>query len=128
MLNYDTWFDVQWVIFRDGITPPDLGSISMYEYVGCYAEDTDGSRALTGGTFADEDAMTNEECAIDCAGSVYFGTEYFYQVCPLSLLNLYCYLKTGLWSSLPLWRYILTTQPLKIYCQLVLTSWTVLLW
>ncbi|PMD28773.1 WSC-domain-containing protein [Hyaloscypha variabilis F] len=79
LLNYDTWFDVQWVIFRDGITPPDLGNISMYEYVGCYAEDTDGSRALTGGTFADEDAMTNEECAIDCAGSVYFGTEYFYQ-------------------------------------------------
>jgi hypothetical protein len=128
VLNYDTWFDVQWVIFRDGITPPDLGNISMYEYVGCYAEDTDGSRALTGGTFADEDAMTNEECAIDCAGSVYFGTEYFYQVCPLSLLNLYCYLKTGLWSSLRLWRYIFTTRPLKIYCQLVLTSWTVLLW
>jgi len=73
------------VIFRDGIPPPvttttsastptSTASISDYDYVSCWAEPDDGSRTLT--TSYSVTGMTNEICAVTCAGSQYFGTQY----------------------------------------------------
>ncbi|KAH6667842.1 WSC domain-containing protein [Halenospora varia] len=85
-LLVDTWFTVNMVIFRDGVTPPatstttsassptSTASISDYDFVSCWAEPDDGSRTLT--TVYSMTSMTNEICAVDCAGSEYFGTQY----------------------------------------------------
>ncbi|KAL5329263.1 hypothetical protein ACEPPN_002774 [Leptodophora sp. 'Broadleaf-Isolate-01'] len=50
-------------------------TIGAYSYYGCQTEGTD-IRALTGGFFFNETAMTLEMCAANCAGFKYWGVEY----------------------------------------------------
>jgi WSC domain len=52
---------------------PTVGD-SWY-YWGCYAEPQNG-RALSDNIFYDYVGMTNLECSQQCAGFLYFGTEY----------------------------------------------------
>lgn len=57
---------------------PTLGikqTVGAYSFQGCWTEATN-VRALSGASFYDYDAMTLEECSIDCAGWNYFGVEY----------------------------------------------------
>ncbi|KAG4441379.1 hypothetical protein IFR05_003136 [Cadophora sp. M221] len=49
--------------------------IGAYSYYGCQTEGT-GVRALDGGFFFNETAMTLEMCAANCAGFKYWGVEY----------------------------------------------------
>lgn len=64
------------VVYRINGTVPNGTTIADYEYIGCYAEPADGSRALDSSSFADA-TMSNAECALSCLGTTYFGTEYF---------------------------------------------------
>ncbi|KAH7419006.1 hypothetical protein BKA64DRAFT_633711 [Cadophora sp. MPI-SDFR-AT-0126] len=56
-------------------TPAIKPTIGAYSYLGCQTEAT-GVRALNGGFFFNETAMTLETCASNCAGFKYWGVEY----------------------------------------------------
>merc|ERR1711881_391681 len=57
------------------VTPAIKPTVGAYSYNGCQTEAT-GVRALTGGFFFNETAMTLEMCASNCAGFKYWGVEY----------------------------------------------------
>ncbi|KAH7343016.1 hypothetical protein BKA65DRAFT_303260 [Rhexocercosporidium sp. MPI-PUGE-AT-0058] len=56
-------------------TPGIKPTVGAYTYYGCQTEGT-GVRALNGGFFFNETAMTLEMCAENCAGFKYWGVEY----------------------------------------------------
>ncbi|PVH89971.1 hypothetical protein DL98DRAFT_508192 [Cadophora sp. DSE1049] len=56
-------------------TPAIKPTVGAYSYYGCQTEAT-GVRALNGGFFFNETAMTLEMCASNCAGFKYWGVEY----------------------------------------------------
>ena len=62
--------------------PVHVPKVGNYAYAGCWNESAagpSGIRTLTGAVFYDTTNMTVEECAKSCAGSPWFGIEYYHE-------------------------------------------------